>query len=63
MIQSEGPVDDKLIWGNSDLYQMFCTVKRKISDHIHLFVSGKGRKLHGYKYFFHLPAIVNRGQS
>ena len=36
--------------------------KKKNSDHIHLFVSAKGRKLYGSKCFFHLPARVNRGQ-
>ena len=62
-IQSEGPIDGNLIWGNCDLYQTFCIVKKKISDHIHMFVSAKGRKLYGPKYFFHLPARVDRGQS
>ena len=62
-VQSEGPIDDNLIWGNCDLYQTFCVVKKKIFDHIHLFVSAKGRKLYGSKCFFHLPARINRGQS
>ena len=62
-VQSEGSIDDNLIWGNCDLYQTFCIVRKKISDHIHLFVSAKGRKLYGSKCFFHLPARVYRGQS
>ena len=62
-LQWEGPIDDNLIWGNCDLYQTFCTVKKKISGHMHLFVSAKGRKLYGSKCFFHLPARLNRGQS
>ena len=53
-VQSEGPIDDNLIWGNCDLHQTFCIVKKKISDHIHLFVSAKGRKLYGSKCFFTL---------
>ena len=63
LLQSEGPTDDNLIWGNCDLYQTFCTVKKKISDHLYLFFSAKRKKLYGSKYFLHLPARVNRGQS
>ena len=42
-IQSEAPIVDNCMWGKRQLYHTFLIIQNRISNHIHVFVYGKGR--------------------
>ena len=62
-LQSEAPIVDNCIWGKRQLYHTLLIIQNRISNHIHVFVYGKGRIPCGWNSLFQPLGKVNRGQS